>query len=402
MARAYLIAAALLAGAVPAAAANLPAKERTATILVRNDSVGFDPHKSTGRGAAEILFMMADTLVSVEDDQKTLRPLLAKSWSVSDDGLTYTFNLRDDVKFCDGKPLTAGDVVYSLKRLIAPETRSPAAWRLGKVADITAKDDTTVIYMLKEPHNELLLHLAQSFGSIIDRANVGKLGADFGVKGLNGTGPFCWGEWRPRDQFVVTRHDAYKWGPAIYDNKGPAKVEAIVWRVVPEESAILAAMQTGAGDISYVLPEWSIDQLSKLPMLTKAEPRISNYSAYLGLRPNRKMTSDLRVRQAMNLAVDREALAKSMWFGQARPAKTLVSPGTIDYSGATEASYDPAKAKALLDEAGWKLGNDGFRYKDGERLRSDIRLGPKGLDFLSAGLSAEETVRRLIDESEFP
>lgn len=372
IARTFVIAAALLAGGFSASAANPPAKDKTVTILVRNDSVGFDPHKATGRGAAEILFMMADTLVAVEDDQKTLHPLLAKSWSLSDDGLTYTFNLRDDVKFCDGKPMTAADVVYSLKRLIAPETRSPAAWRLGKVADIVAKDDTTVVYTLKEPHNELLLHLAQSFGSIVDRANVEKLGADFGVKGLNGTGPFCWGEWRPRDQFMLLRHDAYKWGPAIYDNKGPAKVDAIVWRVVPEESAILAAMQTGAGDISYVLPEWSIDQLGKMPMLTKAEPRISNYSAYLGLRPNRKMTSDVRVRQAMNLAVDREALAKSMWFGQARPAKTLVSPGTIDYSGATEASYDPAKAKALLDEAGWKLGNDGFRYKDGERLSPSI------------------------------
>lgn len=163
--------------------------------------------------------MMADTLVAVEDDQKTLHPLLAKSWSLSGDGLTYTFNLRDDVSFCDGKKLTAADVVYSLKRLIAPEARRPPGV-FGKVSDIAAQDDTTVVYTLKEPNNELLLHLAQSFGSIIDRANVEKLGADFGVKGLNGTGPFCWAEWRPRDQFTVLRHDAYKWGPAIYDNKG--------------------------------------------------------------------------------------------------------------------------------------------------------------------------------------
>lgn len=363
----------LFALSVSAAALAAPAiANDTVTVLVRNDSVGFDPHRVTGRGAAEVLFMMADTLVAVEDDQKTLHPLLAESWTVSPDGLEYVFNIRRDVTFCDGKPLTAEDVAYSLNRLIDPATRSPAAWRLGSVKEIVATDSHTVRYTLERPHNELLLHLAQSFGSIIDRDDVERLGADFGVKGLNTTGPFCWGEWTPRDHFRLTRHEAYTWGPAFYDNQGPAHVETVVWRVVPEEGAILASMQTGAGDISYVMPEWAIEQLSALPNLTVAEPRVSNYSAYLGLRPFREMTSDRRVRQAMNHAVDREALAASMWFGQANPATTLVSPKTIDYSGEVQASYDPDKARALLDEAGWELASDGFRYKDGKRLTPSI------------------------------
>lgn len=346
--------------------------ENSVTVLVRNDSVGFDPHKVTGRGAAEVLFMMTDTLVSVEDDQQTLHPLLAKSWDVSEDGLEYTFHLRDDVAFCNGKKLTAADVVYSFNRLLDPATRSPTAWRLGEVKEIVAADDHTVRYTLERPHNELLLHLAQSFGAIIDKDDVEKLGADFGVKGLNGTGPFCWSAWMPRDHFKLTRHDAYTWGPEFYDNTGPALVDSVIWKVVPEEGAILASLQTGAGDISYVMPEWAIEQLRAAPNLTIAEPRVSNYSAYLGLRPFREMTSDRRVRQAMNHAVDREALAASMWFGQATPATTLISPKTIDYSGEYQASYDPDKARALLDEAGWKLADDGFRYKDGKRLAPGI------------------------------
>lgn len=344
----------------------------TVTVLVRNDSVGFDPHKMTGRGAAEILFMMADTLVAIEDDQKTLHPLLAESWDISDDGLEYTFNIRQGVTFCDGKALTAEDVAFSLNRLINPETRSPAAWRLGSVQEIVATDDYTVRYTLEKPHNELLLHLAQSFGSIIDKDEVERLGADFGVRGLNTTGPFCWGEWVPRDHFRLTRHDAYNWGPAFYDNTGPALVDAVIWRVVPEEGAILASMQTGAGDISYVMPEWAIAQLSSMPNLTVAEPRVSNYSAYLGLRPFREMTSERAVRQAMNMAVDRKALAESMWFGQATPATTLVSPKTIDHSSEVEATYDPDAARDLLEEAGWELASDGFRYKEGKRLSPSI------------------------------
>ena len=119
------------------------------TIVREIDSDRYDPHRSTARGASEVLFMLADTLVSLDYDMKTVTPGLADSWSVSEDGKTYTFKLRQDVKFCDGKPMKAEDVVYSLKRWIDPETKSPVRWRAGKVADIAATDDYTVEYKLK-------------------------------------------------------------------------------------------------------------------------------------------------------------------------------------------------------------------------------------------------------------
>ena len=366
---AVLAGAAILA-AVPPALSQTP--RDAVSILVRNDSVGFDPHRVTGRGAAEVLFMLTDTLVALEDDQKTLHPLLARSWSVSPDGLTYTFNLRDDVKFCSGKPLTADDVVYSLKRLTAPETRSPAAWRAGKVKSITAKNAHTVEYVLERPYNELLLQLAQSFGAIIDKDDVEKQGRDFGVRGLNGTGPFCWGEWRPRSEFTLTRHEAYKWGPAFYENAGPAHVARVVWKVIPEETSIVAAMQTGAGDVTYVAPEWAIEQLKKDPRLTLAMPRVSNYSAFLGMRTNKEMTGDVRVRRAIVHAIDRDELNKRFWFGQARTSETYVSPGTLDWNGDVKATFDPDAANRLLDEAGWAKGADGFRAKDGKRLAPQL------------------------------
>ena len=93
------------------------------------DANNYDPHKTTALAAAEILFMLGDTLVSIEPDMKTLTPGLAKSWEVSPDGLTYTFHLRDDVKFCDGRAMTAEDVAWSLNRWINPETKSPVKWR---------------------------------------------------------------------------------------------------------------------------------------------------------------------------------------------------------------------------------------------------------------------------------
>ncbi len=214
---------ALLGLAALAGPAAAQGSNASLTIVREVDSDRYDP----------VIFMMADTLVSLDHDMSTIKPGLATSWTMSPDGKTYTFKLRNDVSFCDGKKLTAQDVVYSIKRWIDPATRSPVRWRAGKVDDIVAVDDTTVEYKLTAPFSELLYQLTQSFAVIVDKANVEALGADFGVKGFNGTGPYCWGDWKPRNEFRLKKHAAYKWGPPIYENKGAAQIDEIVWRIVP-------------------------------------------------------------------------------------------------------------------------------------------------------------------------
>lgn len=372
IARRTMMGAALASPALLGRAALAQANREAVTILVRNDSVGFDPHKVTGRGAAEILFMVTDTLVALEDNQKTVHPLLARSWTVSPDGTTYTFQIREDVTFHSGRALTAEDVAYSLRRLVAPETRSPAAWRAGPVKSIAATGPHTVEYVLERPYNELLLQLAQSFGAIIDREEVEARGNAFGSTGLNGTGPWRWGEWRPRERFVLNRNDAYRWGPAMYENRSAPAARQVIWQVVLEETNIVAAMASGNADITYVAPEWGIENLRRDPRLTLAEPRVSNYSAFLGLRTNREFTSDVRVRQAMSLAVDRAELVRTLWFGQAGAADSYINPVTLDWSAEGRVASDRARANALLDEAGWARGSDGIRAKDGKRLSPEL------------------------------
>ena len=148
------------------------ASAQSLTIVREVDSDRYDPHRTTARAASEILFMLGDTLVALDEDMQTIHPSLASSWTVSDDGTLYTFNLRDDVTFCDGKPMTASDVAYSLKRWVDPDTNSPVAWRAGDVVDVRAVDDYTVEYELSAPFSELLYQLTQSFAVIIDEANV--------------------------------------------------------------------------------------------------------------------------------------------------------------------------------------------------------------------------------------
>lgn len=341
------------------------------TILRELEADRYDPHKVTARAATEILNFLGDTLVAVEDDLKTVVPSLAEEWSVSDDGLVYTFKLRDDVEFCGGRPMTADDVVYSMNRWIAEETASPVAWRAGKVEAIKAVDDHTVEYRLQEPFSELLLQLAQGFAVIVDRESVETLGEDFGVKGFGGTGPYCWVSWSPRNDFVMERHDAYRWGPPIYDNRGPAKAERIVWKVVPEATTRIAAIERGEADVTYATPLWAVDQLKANPKVSIAAPETFFWTNYLGMKITRDLMGDMQVRKALNYAIDRQALVDGVFFGHAEPAYNYVHPAALDFDPKVkdkQVSYDPDKAKQLLEEAGWTVGSDGMRQKDGQTL----------------------------------
>ncbi len=365
-----ILAAGILSATLMAGVANIAAAQETSvTILRLAEAERYDPQRIASRAMNEAMFLMADTLVALDFDMQNVSPLLAESWDISEDGLTYTFHLKDGVKFCDGRDLVADDVVYSFDRWREPE--SPKASAAGKVKSITAPDDLTVVYELEEPYSELLLQLTQVPASIIDRANVEELGQDFGVKGFNGTGPYCWGSWTPRNEMVLTRNPDYVWGSAIYDNTGPAKEDKLVLKQIPEEATRLAAMMSNQGDITQFVPRWSIDQLEAAPNVnvSASDPYFS--ILFMGFKTDRPLVSDPRVREAMNLAIDRDEIARSIFFGKSDPAYTYTRPESKDFNEdlMENAPYlDLDRARALLDEAGWALGDDGFRYKDGEKL----------------------------------
>ncbi len=341
------------------------------TIVREVDSDRYDPHRSTARAASEILFMMGDTLVSLDHDMATIKPGIATSWTTSPDGKTYTFKLRNDVSFCDGKKLTAQDVAYSIKRWIDPATRSPVAWRAGQVEDIVATDDTTIEYKLKAPFSELLYQLTQSFAVIVDKANVEALGADFGVKGFNGTGPYCWGDWKPRNEFRLKKHAAYKWGPPIYENKGAAQIEEIVWRIVPEENTRLAAVMTNQSQVTQYVPYSGMAQLRANRNLKVIESKEAFWTYFVGFKIDKDGVNDPAVRRAIVMAVDQKAIADNLYFGEVEPAYSYISTEALDWNKALTSKLiktDVAEANKVLDAAGWTKGPDGFRVKDGKKL----------------------------------
>ncbi len=300
---------------------------------------------------------------------RTVRPGLAKSWTVSEDGRLYTFTLRDGVKFCDGRAMTSEDVVYSLTRFADPATRSPVRWRAGPVKEIRAAGPFTVEYELTQPFSELPYQLALFFTSIVDRKSVEALGANFGVQGFNGTGPYCWVSWTPRSEMVLRRNEAYNWGPPAYTNPAP-QVDRVVWRVIPDGNTRLAALQSGQGDLTQYIPYQALDALKRTPGVQVSNQPNYFWDYFLGFKIDKPAVNDPALRRAVVMAVNRPAIARAVFFGAGDPADAYLNPAVLDFDPQSRAllpKFDPAAARKLLDEAGWAPGADGIRAKEGER-----------------------------------
>lgn len=346
------------------------AQGKTILLQKNTDARNFDPHKIISRSVGEILPFMLDTLVTIEDDLSTVREGLAQSWVISPDGLTFTFTLKDGLGFCDGKALTAQSVEASFKRWLDPATKSVNTVILGPLESVTATDAKTVVFKLREPYAEFLIQLAAPYAGIIDAEEAQRLGDQFAVTSLNGSGPYCWEHWRPREEISMTKNPRYTWGSGVYANKGPAHVDRVVFKIMPEDNARVAALLTGQSDASYYVPWTSIPEVRKNPSFEMVQPRAFGWIAFVGIKTHRPLMEPA-VRRAMNHAVDREGIVEALYAGNADPAPFVLSPKFEGYNPGVEAKlpkYDVAAAKKILEEAGWKLGGDGIRTKNGVRL----------------------------------
>jgi peptide/nickel transport system substrate-binding protein len=209
---------------------------------------------------------------------------------------------------------------------------------------------------------------------------VGTLGKDYGIKGADGTGPWCFESWQPRTEIVLKRHDAYKWGPSMYKNRGPVKFEKLIIKIVPEDSSRVAAMMAGQFDITHQFPAQFISQAKAAPMLAVTEAKPNFQLLYFGFKTTRPMVQDRRVREAMSIAINRAEIAKGILLGNADPAFTVVDPDALDFDPGTKAMVkeDLERAKVLLEEAGWKVGADGVREKDGLKLQPKVYFTQAG------------------------
>ena len=345
------------------------------------EPTSLDIDQASRRPESAVLNLISEPLLVFNSDLK-LEPLLAKSWSVSEDHLTWTIELKEDIYFHNGQLMDAEAVKFSLNR---HKRGSRAAWMLAPVEEIIVEDTYTLKIVMDEPYPMFPNYLADYWLGIISPKKVEEYGDDYGVKAVSGTGPFKFEKWVSGDRIVLKRNEEYDHGPAFLSNRGPAKVEEWVFRFIPEPSTLIAELQKGNVDISNYIRAESVSQIQNNPN-TDVSSKKGSDSVHIAINlgykekggePQNYPFNNVKVREAVAHAVNKEAVIKAAMAGIGQPAYTLTSPTAKMYwEGAMElgkkyTNYDPEKSKVLLEEVGWvDVDNDGIREKNGEELEA--------------------------------
>ncbi|MCL4467298.1 MAG: ABC transporter substrate-binding protein [Chloroflexi bacterium] len=363
--------AATQAAAQPAAAEPAPVKGGELVYGLYYAPDNLDPHVAYLSVVQNVIMNIFEPLVWQGPDLK-FYPGLATSWKTSDDGLSWTFQLRKDVKFHDGTPFNAAAVKFGLDRIADPATKSLGAVTLiGKYSGSDIVDDYTVKINFKEPHAAFLDGLCQGFLGIASPTAIKKYGQDFGFHPV-GTGPFVFKEFIQNDHVTVERNPDYNWAPSIFKHQGPAYLDRIVFKAIPESAVRLATLETGETNLIDDVPGKEIGRLRQDKRFNIIEAAMPGMPEQWLTNTEKAPSNELAVRQAMCYAIDRPAIIKAVWFGvSAKPASGPLNAVTLGYDKSIEALYkfDQAKAKQLLEDAGWKAGADGFRAKGGVPLK---------------------------------
>ncbi|MYW58238.1 MULTISPECIES: ABC transporter substrate-binding protein [unclassified Streptomyces] len=311
-----------------------------------------------------------DSLVSV-DAEGRVRPWLATSWRVSDDGRTYTFRLREGVRFHDGTALDATAVKATLDHTVAPETKSQyAAGLISMYRSATVVDARTVRVALTRPYTPFLQVLSTATFGIQSPA---ALRANRGRTCLKpvGSGPFVFAGWDRNRRIDLDRNPRYAWAPPDAGRQGPARVGGLTVEFIPEAASRFGALSSGQVDIATAVPPSHIGRLHHADgfRLLRATQPGAPYTLLFNV--GRAPLDDTRVRRALQRSVRLDALVKALYSGAYERSWSTLTPSTTGYAPATEDSweYDPEEAGRLLDSAGWTGRDaDGYRTKDGRRL----------------------------------
>lgn len=367
-------AAALLLAACPGASSAeslTPKHGGTLRILDYLKWICLSPAGATTYASTVVSNSTLDRLVYQDPVTAELSPWLATEWTANADFTKFTFTLRDDVTFSDGTKLTAEVVKHNLDQIaLGDPSLAIPRWSLiahYDRAEVETPNRLSVYF--KRPNVSFPQQLSMDQAGIIAEKSL-KLPYQEQCQGKNiiATGPFVFKSERPGKEIAYVRREDYHWGPKALNHNGPAYLDGFVHSVATEGSVRVGALLAGQTDAARgILPsdETQVTQ-SKNHRLEIISANISNQLTVNANNPN---LSDVRVRRALNLATDRNELKKSLLSDSYAIASSIVgraNPGWVDNSA--RLVYDPAGAKALLDEAGWKVGPDGYRYRNGVKL----------------------------------
>jgi peptide/nickel transport system substrate-binding protein len=327
-------------------------------VAYSSDIVTLDPANHRSRVTESVLLNIYDAMVARTDDMKLVDEIAESMIQI--DATTWEAKLRKGIRFHDGSELTAEDVKFTYDRLTKTNAMdgktSPRQSLVGPLEDTIVVDSHTVRFKLKSPWPIFRAYLP--FNQIVSKSFVEKVKTDGMATQTNGTGPFKLVEWRRGDSLIMERFPGYYGGAAGLAPVGPARVDRVIFRIVPEPASRVAALLAGEVDLIDELPHHAIKQLEANPR-TQVLKTNGTRSFFIDFNNKKPPFNDVRVRQAANHAVNRQLIIDRLLSGLAVPLATLISPDSYGYNAALKPyAFDVAKAKALLAEAGHPNGVD--------------------------------------------
>jgi peptide/nickel transport system substrate-binding protein len=334
---------ALAAGLLLAGLAGAAPKPLTWALSGNPDSL--DPQKTAGTLTFQSVRSLYDTLVE-PDAKGQIVGALAERWQTSADNLTWTFTLRKGVKFHNGDALTSADVKASFERIKNKEFASPKASEYAPIASIETPDEFTVVFKLAAPASPLLAALASGWGAILPKSLI-DAGHDFASKPV-GTGPFVFKEWVRDNRIVLAKNPDY-W------MKGLPKFDSLIFQIIPERAVQVQGLIAGQIDGSDIIDQEDLPMLESSGKVNIERP-LTALILVLAMNCSKPPLNDVRVRQAVNHAIDKQAVL-DVAYGGGKPIGTFMNYGNAYYRDYTALyPYDPAKARSLLAQAG--VGKD--------------------------------------------
>jgi peptide/nickel transport system substrate-binding protein len=328
-----------------------------------------DVHSATRRPEATILSAINEPLFRIDEEKEPV-PHLASDYSRNDDATEFTFQLEEGVTFHDGSELDADLAKWSYERFL---DNSPSAYLLGPVESIEATGDYELTFSYEEPYPLLPRNLTIWNTGLVSKSAVEEYGDQYGQEAAVGTGPYQFDQWERGTAVTVTRFEDYDWGPDFAENQGPGKVDEFRFEHLPEATTLLQELTNGrVHGSSYVTltDVGQVEDSSNTELLRKEYTR----PGYLAMNVTKEPTDDVRVRRAINHAVQKGPVIEAALGGEGYPIWNIVPPIAVNAVGEDEAKdlgeqYDQEAARQLLDEAGWTNSSEGeVRSKDGQDL----------------------------------
>ncbi len=321
----------------------------------------------------QVTAQIFETLVYIDQSQ-TVYPGLATTWERSEDATEWTFTLAEGVKWHDGRAFSAQDVVDYFEYVRDAETVGTGPGQIKQVIGTAeAVDASTVKLTLTAARPDFLTELADPGLAIGNIANLKAQGEDAGFNPV-GTGPFKFKEWVRGSEISLERNPDWTWGSPMFNLEGPSLIEELVFRFIPEAQTRMATLEAGEVDFVDLLPFQDVARVREdtrfavTGFLLPGMPQMNYMNTELA------PTNDINVRKAIIYATDKQGIIESVYFNMVEPAYGPISRAFPEYDPALEQmyGYDPEKAMQLLEEAGWTMGSDGVRTKDGQRLEVTI------------------------------